>query len=134
MLATITSERWEATGIALDSCVPGLRIRYVMLKRLLGLLSSAHQVVPLGLLHMRRLQLWFARYHRKLGDDARHNQYMITVPASVVPDLDHWKRACADRVGVPMGPRAIESTIYTDASLSGLGGYYGPEYGAWGAA
>ncbi|CAL8310650.1 unnamed protein product [Boreogadus saida] len=29
--------------------------------RLLGMMSAAHTVVPLGLLHMRRLQRWFSR-------------------------------------------------------------------------
>ena len=50
MPATITQERWAATGEALEQCVLGCRIRYAQIRRLL---SSAHQVVPLGLLYMR---------------------------------------------------------------------------------
>ena len=133
MIATITPERWEATRRALQLCVPGGRMRYKMAKRLLGLLASAHQVVPLGLLFMRRLQLWFAKAHKKYGDDQRHNNKLIWVPTEVSPDLDHWNKACADVVGVPMGPRGPEMTIYTDASLSGWGAVmgYNTARGVW---
>ena len=69
MTATITQEWWAVTGDVLEQCVPGGRIRYALVKRLLGLLSSAHQVVPLGLLYMRRLQLWYKGIHRSFGDN-----------------------------------------------------------------
>ena len=50
---------------------------------------------------------------------------MVLVPLEVAPDLDHWLRVVAERVGVPMGPRGFESMIYTDASLLGWGAIMG---------
>ena len=125
MTATITRERWEATQIALNQCVPGGEMRYAAVKRLLGLLSSAHQVVPLGLLYMRRLQLWYNSIHRRFGDEHRYNRCWVSVPLNVAQDLNYWHSACSDIVGVPMGPRVLEATIYTDASLQGWGAIMG---------
>ena len=100
-------------------------MKYVLIKRLLGLLASAHQVVPLGLLYMRELQLWSAKLHKVWQDDPKFDNRLVIVPASVEGDLDYWEAACTDVVGVPMGPILAKATIYTDASLSGWGGIMG---------
>ncbi|MEQ2214069.1 hypothetical protein XENOCAPTIV_028385, partial [Xenoophorus captivus] len=57
------------------------------LMRLLGMMSAAHVVVPLGLLHMRRLQRWFIRLRI---DPVPQKRRMISVPPSVGPNLAHW--------------------------------------------
>ena len=49
-------------------------------------MAAAHPVVPLDLLFMRRLQLWFARQRL----DKRHKFRMLLVPRSVSPDLEYW--------------------------------------------
>ncbi|CAL8370433.1 unnamed protein product [Boreogadus saida] len=48
-------QRMETLWPLLRRCSPG------SLMRLLGMMSAAHRVVPLGLLHMRRLQRWPSR-------------------------------------------------------------------------
>ena len=133
MRATLTQERWEATRTALARCIPGTFMRYRNAKRLLGHLASAHQVVPLGLLFMRRLQLWFAVHYLKYGNDRRFDNTMILVSEDVTVDLDHWNRASLDIVSVPMGPRGPEVTIFTDASLQGWGAIldYKTTHGLW---
>ena len=125
MTATITHERWLATQDVLEECIPGRKMRWGRVKRLMGLLSSAHQVVPLGLLYMRRLQLWYNTNLRRFGVKPRSNRRLVMVPTSVALDLDHWRQAAIDRTGVPMGPIAQEVTIYTDASLQGWGAIMG---------
>ena len=92
------------------------------LQRLLGLMSSAHQVVPLGLLFMRRIQGWFIRAARARPLRAKDR---LVVPEGIRPDLDHWRGACSSRVGVPLGQRSEEVTLFTDASLEGWGGICG---------
>ena len=78
---TLTQERWETTRTVLALFVPGACVRYHTIKRLLGLLASAHQVVPLGLLFIRRLQLRFVVYLLKYGNDRKYNNKLIRVPA-----------------------------------------------------
>ena len=80
MHVTLTQERWEATRTVLELFIPGAHVRYHTIKRLLGLLASAHQVVPLGLLFIRRLQLRFVVYLLKYGNDRKNNK-LIRVPA-----------------------------------------------------
>ena len=121
MTATITQEWWAVTGDVLEKCVAGGRIRYVLVKRLLGLLSSAYQVVPLGLLYMRCLQLWYKGIHRTFRDKPQFNSRFVLVPLEIAPDLNHSRRVVTDRAGVPMVPKGLETTIYTDASLLGWG-------------
>ena len=125
MRATLTDERWDLTRAILSHFAPGLRVKYATIKKMLGKLSSAHQVVHLGLLYMRDLQLWFAQYHRAWGDDPQFDNRWVTVPRSVKGDWDHWMAASIERLGVPMGPKLGVVTIFTDASLLGWGGLWG---------
>jgi len=46
----------------------------------LGLMAAAHSVVPLGLLHMCRLQRWFDGLRL---DPKRHKRLLVTIPPSV---------------------------------------------------
>ena len=93
----------------------------MLVKRLLGVLSSAHQIVPLGLLYMRCLQLWYKGIHRRFGDKPQFKSRLVLVLLEIAPDLDHSRRAVTDRVNVLMGPKGLETTSYTDASLLGWG-------------
>ena len=133
MRATLTGERWDSTRAILSHFAPGSRVTYATIKKMLGLLSSAHQVVHLGLLYMREFQLWFTRYHRVWGDDPQFDNRWVTVPRSVKGDWDHWMAASVERLGVPMGPKLGVVTIFTDASLLGWGGLMGYEQarGLW---
>ncbi|MED6262742.1 hypothetical protein ATANTOWER_025104 [Ataeniobius toweri] len=51
------------------------------------MMPAAHVVVPLGLLHMGRLQGWFTRLRI---DPVRQKTRIISVPPSVGADLAHW--------------------------------------------
>ena len=118
MTATIMQEWWAATGDVLEECILGVRVQYAQVKRLLSLLSSAHQVVPLGLFYMRRLHLWYRDIHRRFGNKPWFNNHLVLVPLEVAPD---WRGAVTDRVSIPMGPKGLGTTIYTDATLLGCG-------------
>ena len=122
MRATISAERWQAMQVELAGFEPGRRVTVGQLRRLLGRMSSAHQVVPLGLLFMRRLQGWFIREARSRPLRDRH---VLVVPEGVQPDLDHWTRACESSVGVPLGLRSEEVVLFTDSSLEGWGAICG---------
>ena len=50
----------------------------------LGLMAAARVVVPLALLHMRRLQRWFSSLRLDLK---RHKRRLVTIPPSVKGNL-----------------------------------------------
>lgn len=122
MTATISDERWQATQAQLSRFIPGQTVTVRQLQRLLGLMSSAHQVVPLGLLFMRSIQGWLIREARARPLRGRDR---LMVPEGIRPDLVHWNGACNSRVGVPLGLWSEEVTLFTDASLEGWGGICG---------
>ena len=70
---------------------------------------------------MRCLQLWYKGIHRRFGDKPQFKSRLVLVPLEIAPDLDHSRRAVTDRVNVLMGPKGLETTSYTDASLLGWG-------------
>ena len=132
---TLSQERWRTLETVLALFHPGACVTYVTCKRLLGLLCAAHQVVPLGLLFLGRLQRWFASLYSRYGLDAEYNNSMVQVPKSVWgPNLAHWRRACSDRVGMPLGPKVPLVTIYTNACNTGWGAFLGHKTvsGVWG--
>ncbi|CAL8276945.1 unnamed protein product [Boreogadus saida] len=62
-------------------------VKALSVMRLLGMMSATHTVVPLGLLHMRRLQRWFSRLRI---DPVRQRRRKVTITLSVGPDWTHW--------------------------------------------
>ncbi|CAL8310515.1 unnamed protein product [Boreogadus saida] len=60
MRARLSRQRMETLWSLLRRCSPGNVVTALSVMRLLGMMSAAHTVVPLGLLHMRRLQKWFS--------------------------------------------------------------------------
>ena len=86
MTATIMQEGWAATRDVLEECVLGVRVQYAQVKRVLSLLSSAQQEVPLGLFNMRRLHLWYRDIHRRFGNKPWFNNRLVLVPLEVAPD------------------------------------------------
>ena len=126
MTPPITQERWAVTGDVLEQCIPGGRIRYVLVKRLLGLLSSAHQVIPLRLLYMRRLQLWYKGIHRRIGDKPQVNSRLVLVPLEIASVLDHWHRAVTNKSRRPDGLQRPGNDDLYGCVASGLGGHHGP--------
>ena len=68
MRATLSEERWERLTTVLALFAPGKWVTYLSIKTFLGALSAAHQVIPLGMLFMRRLQLWYASLYSQYGE------------------------------------------------------------------
>ncbi|KAJ8002218.1 hypothetical protein DPEC_G00177610 [Dallia pectoralis] len=93
------------------------RVQEIM--SLLGLMSAAHAVVTLGLLHMRALQRWFARQR---VDPVRHRRRMLIIPYTLAGDLDYWRNPAVLERGVPLGRVSAMTQVFTDASLTGWGG------------
>uniref|UniRef100_A0A8C6PQJ6 ribonuclease H n=1 Tax=Nothobranchius furzeri TaxID=105023 RepID=A0A8C6PQJ6_NOTFU len=106
--------------IAVISRVQPRRIvRALLIMKLLGMMAAAHAVVPLGLLHTRRLQRWFIRLR---VHPIRQKARMLRVPPSVGGDLAHWGNPCTLSHGIPIGRPASHVSVVTDASLLGWGG------------
>ncbi|KAF0039330.1 hypothetical protein F2P81_007565 [Scophthalmus maximus] len=61
MRARLSFARREALASFLSRVTPGKTVTALSVMRLLGMMSAGHVVVPLGLLHMRKLQRWFSR-------------------------------------------------------------------------
>ena len=87
-------------------------------RRLLGLLAAGTQAVPLGLLHVRPLQQWFARHRMSPLEDGRRLH-----PSG--PDCQAaaawWLMTPGLQGGVPMRPVCSRVKISTDASMKGWG-------------
>ena len=119
MRARLSQQRMEALTALLRRVTPPNVVTALSVMRLLGMMSAGHVVVPLGLLHMRRLQRWFIRLH---VDPVRQRRRMVAVSPSVNADLLHWKNPRTLSSGVPLGRAASHISVFTDASLSGWGG------------
>ena len=119
MRARFSQQRMKTLWSLLRRCSPGSVVTALSVMRLLGTMSAAHTVVPLGLLHMRRLQRWFSRLRI---DPVRQRRRKVTIPLSVGPDLNHWGNPRTLARGVPLGRATSHISVFTDASLSGWGG------------
>lgn len=97
----------------------GRWLPYVQFLRLLGKLTAAAAVVPLGLLLLRPLQRWLNSF--KL-DAKWHRHRRLKVSRRCLHTLSPWRERSFMLQGVPMGSiPARRETVTTDASLSGWG-------------
>ncbi|XP_019905069.2 uncharacterized protein LOC105026845 [Esox lucius] len=119
MRARVSEARRETILRALAHVQPSHMVSVHAIMSLLGLMSSAHAVVPLGMLHMRGLQRWFARQRL---DPVRHRRRLVRVPDSLGRDLAFWGDPRTLLRGVPMGRVSVRVPVFTDASLTGWGG------------
>ena len=72
-------ERWARLETQLARFSPGEWVTYHSIKKLLDTLCAAHQVIPLGMLFLRRLQLWYAGLYSKYGEETVYNNLLIQV-------------------------------------------------------
>jgi len=93
-----------------------LSARYFL--RLLGVLNSLADVVPLGRLHIRPLQFYLLSQWRPASRDL---EFMIPFPASAHQHLDWWKLEQNVLAGVPLAPPLPQATLFTDSSMTGWG-------------
>ncbi len=84
-------------------------------RRLLGLMAAASQVVPLGLLHLRTLQRWLAKYK---VSPYENGQRLIPRDLDCLPAVKWWLSTPGLKEGVKLGPLCSRETI-TDASQAG---------------
>ena len=124
MKATLSPDRCVSLRQALSLVRAGQWAQVHAVRRLLGIMSSAHQVVPLGLLHMRQLQRWFNRVNK---ESVLRRHHCIQVPHSVGGDLAHWQNQTIIDRGVSLVVPSERLTVFTDASLLGWGGVCGQE-------
>ncbi|XP_075325338.1 uncharacterized protein LOC142383616 [Odontesthes bonariensis] len=97
----------------------GRRFHYVEFLRVLGKLTAAAAVVPLGLLSLRPLQRWLHSFHL---DARRHRHRRLAVSHRCLLALAPWRKRSFFLQGMPMGSIASRrEAVTTDASLSGWG-------------
>lgn len=133
MRASLTSQR----QLVLEECLSRLlwkeQVTVKFGRRLLGLLAAASQVVPLGLLHMRPLQLWLAKYK---VSPYENGQRLIPRDRDCLPTVQWWLSTPGLKEGVTLGPLCSREMITTDASLEGWGAVWrgNPAQGQWDAS
>ena len=110
-LRTTLSESRQASLLqAVCRLRQGATVTALTVMQTLGLMAAAHVVVPLGLLHMRRLQRWFSSLRL---DPKRHK---VEGNPRFWGSPDHLRRWS------PLGPVTSYITVFTDASGTGWGG------------
>ncbi|XP_030272800.1 uncharacterized protein LOC115581658 [Sparus aurata] len=119
MSVSLTSQRVGNILALLSHFRLGKRLELVQFQRLLGMISAAVAVVPLGLLRARPLQRWFNALglHPKL-----HRRAKVRVTHTFLRALRPWRDTRLLLQGVPLGNIPSRRTVVTtDASLTGWG-------------
>ncbi|XP_059894386.1 uncharacterized protein LOC132447566, partial [Gadus macrocephalus] len=97
----------------------GKLLEYSLFLRLIGMLTSASMVVPLGLLELRPLQIWVNGLHL---DPKWQRHKMVRVSGRCLRALRPWRERAYLIAGSPLGRIASRrEVVETDASLSGWG-------------
>ena len=99
---------------------------------LLGQLNAAADFVMLGRLHLRPLQISLHKLWQPQNFPLDHQ---IGLTTKILQHLKWWLQEDLYRHGIPMKIDPPSHTIFTDASLSGLGAHVEPEgllfHGLW---
>ncbi len=119
MTARLTEERAQAVL----NCLSSFRGRNVVplkqFQRLLGHMTSAAAVTPLGLLHMRPLQHWL---HSRVPRWAwRCGTLRVGITQQCRRSLSPWTDLDFLRAGVPLEQVSRHTVVTTDASSMGWG-------------
>ncbi|XP_051994281.1 uncharacterized protein LOC127652201 [Xyrauchen texanus] len=118
MRARLSQERVRSLMNCLSQFKEGTNVPYRKCLRLQGLMASAIQVLPLGLLRMRAFMKWVLSLHfSPLRDLCRS----VTVTRSCTAALRHWRSADMYAHGTPLGAVMLRKVVTTDASLTGWG-------------
>ncbi|XP_033996783.1 uncharacterized protein LOC117491055 [Trematomus bernacchii] len=119
MRACLTPRRVDDISHLLPLFRLGKNVPYIQFLRLLGRLTAASAVVPLGLLSLRPMQIWLNSLHL---DAKWHRHRRVRVSRQCLHSLSRWRNRAYLLMGAPMG--AIPSrreTVTVDACLSGWG-------------
>ncbi|KAL0149855.1 hypothetical protein M9458_054903, partial [Cirrhinus mrigala] len=118
MSASLSQERVTNILQLLAHFQPGVSLHYRMVLRLIGMLTAATVVIPLGLLHLRPLQLW----NNSLRLISRHLHRLIVIFHNCIRALKRWRQEEFLKAGVPLGVvPSRQELVTTDASLTGWG-------------
>ena len=119
MTASLSPRRVEDVVHLLRRFVGGRLLSFRTFQRLLGMLTAASSVVPLGMLSLRPLQVWL----NDLGlHPARQGHALVRVTVSCLRHLRPWRREAFLSRGVPLGSiPSRREVVTTDASLGGWG-------------
>ena len=115
-----SAERITALKQALDALLLAPRSPARTWLRVLGLLASLVDVVPLCRLYMRPLQFHLLSYFRPASRDL---ETMVPMAEHVRPHLQWWTKDEHLLEGVSFGTFRPSLSITTDASLSGWGAF-----------
>ena len=98
---------------------------------MLGLMAAAWAALPLGLLHMRPLQIWFGRHKMPPG---RYRHQRVPMTGQSRKALACWADPHWLSSGVQMGQVTFRRVMFTDASHLGWGAVCEGEAirGVWG--
>lgn len=119
MRASLTPRRVTSIQTALSAFRLGKCIELRRFQRMLGLISAAVVVVPLGLLRARPLQRWLNSFNLH---PQRHRDRKLTVTQSCMQALLPWRNVSLLTQGVPLGMLPSRRTLVsTDASQTGWG-------------
>ena len=102
----------------LKPILPGIKVTAHYVLRILGVMASMIQVVMEARLHMRHLQLFLLSRWRPVRDSLWK---MVTIPDSVIEDVNWWLESSNLLEGVPVNPPQPQHTVTTDASETGWG-------------
>lgn len=121
MVASPSPQRVEDILGMLPTFQHGRTLPFVTYLRLLGKLTAASSVVPLGLLSLRPLQMWLNSLRL---DPTRHSHRYIGVQVSpqCLRSLRQWRDRSFIVRGVPLGSLpSRREVVFTDASSMGWG-------------
>ena len=118
MRASLPQPRVETILSVLNRFQLGQKVSVWDCQRLLGLLTAASLLVPLGLLHLRPLQLWFNSHgcHPK-----RHRHRRLMVTTQCMRALSKWRSRSFLSQGVELHRVCRRELVCTDSSLTGWG-------------
>ncbi|XDV35969.1 hypothetical protein PO909_005827 [Leuciscus waleckii] len=119
MCAQLMSERAQSLLTCLRQFEGKSAIPLKLFQRLLGHMASAAAVTPLGLLHMRPLQLWLRdRVPRWAW---QHGTLRVPVTPTCRQTFTPWSSLSFLRAGVPLERASRHVVVSTDASTTGWG-------------
>ena len=104
-------------------------LSYIQVSQLMGSLSWASGLIPLGHLYLRPLQ----RHFHLLGLTDRFTPLRRSDPLVLANLLRRWQDPCFLTSGIPLCMFQAEFTIFTDASTQGWGAHMGDSQisGTW---
>ena len=116
-IVSATQERFQKIKTLIQECSSRNQTSALMLLRILGVMASTIQVMRLGRLHMRPIQLYLMHFW---SPKLRDIKALVPVNSVLRSHFQWWLQEENVLEGVPLQP-VPEVSITTDASLTGWG-------------